>query len=179
VTANTLAVLYADAGFEGARIPRLKGHEATEVYYDGARHLFDGDLQACHRRHPPEEETIASYADCLADPTLVSRQQNPSEPYYLPDTDDRMLPGDAGGEYEIVYRIDAPPHGRLRRLFVHSSVRGRGEEDEPAGRVAGQWAAEKAGPWQDLYDEPVAVVPHRWHFSVEGRAVLDRPREGG
>ena len=29
--------------------------------------------------------SIASYADCLADPTLVSRQRNPSEPYYLPD----------------------------------------------------------------------------------------------
>ncbi len=85
VTANTLAVLYADAGFQAARIPRLKGHEATEVSYDGAWHLFDGDLQAYHRRHPPEEGTIASYADCLADPTLISRQRDPSDPYYLPD----------------------------------------------------------------------------------------------
>lgn len=465
VTANTLAVLYADAGFQGARIASVQGHEATEVYYDGAWHLLDGDLQAYHRKHPPREAEIASYADCLADPTLISDQQNPSEPYYLPDrppermaelyrvephveapfvdhshtmdfalrpgevlersalpdgrwiwfvgygafkerfpsewslvgprerfephrqpgsgrwvyeprltdeyldfeagvleahqvgptargvepsalgeahcdfelnspwvftgtpaaedappprdgcllgvrltlndpqcqarillsvdpdlpwtevwrgegagphevkldltrhvvnayrfvlrfelgsggpgscvlesfrvvsaigvapaslgrlveganeqtvrfgddaglptrrmlvetdfgneadvrrkahrlvnltflpgTDDRVLPADASGEYEIVYRMDAPPRGRLVRLFVHSSVRGRGEGDPDAGRAAAQWAAEESGPWHDVYDQPVAVVPHRWHFGIEGQAALDEPR---
>ena len=85
VTANTMVLLYEAAGFDEARVADLKGHEATEVYYDGGWHLMDGDLQAYHRKHPPEQETIASYADCLADPTLVSRQENPSEPYYLPD----------------------------------------------------------------------------------------------
>ena len=85
ITANTLAVLYEDAGFEAARVADLDGHEATDVFYDGAWHLLDGDLQAYHRRHPPNEGEIAGYEQCLADPTLVSHQQNPSDPYYLPD----------------------------------------------------------------------------------------------
>ena len=96
---------------------------------------------------------------------------------FLPGTDDRILPADEGEEYEIVYRVDAPPRGRLQRLFVHSSVRGRGEEGPSAGRAAAQWAPEESGPWHGVYDEPIAVVPHRWHFSVEGLAVLDRPRQ--
>ena len=46
VTANTLAVLYAEAGFDDARVADLVEHEATEVYYEGGWHLLDGDLQA-------------------------------------------------------------------------------------------------------------------------------------
>ena len=85
LTANLMAVLYRAAGFADARIANLKGHEATEVFYGGEWHLLDGDLQAYHRRHPPRHDTIASHAECIADPTLISRQQNPSVPYYLPD----------------------------------------------------------------------------------------------
>ena len=85
LTADLMAVLYKAAGFADARIANLKEHEAAEVFYDGGWHLLDGDLQAFHRRHPPHQAAIASHAECLADPTLVSRQQNPSTPYYLPD----------------------------------------------------------------------------------------------
>jgi len=85
LTANLLAVVCRAAGLPDARIVNLEGHEATEVFWDGAWHLLDADLQAFHRRHPPEEARIASYAECLADPTLVSRQENPSRPYYVPD----------------------------------------------------------------------------------------------
>ena len=462
LTANTLAVLYRDAGFDDARVANVKGHEATEVHYDGRWHLLDGDLQAYHRKHPPEQDTIASYADCLADPTLISRQQAPSDPYYLPDrppermaelycvepttdppfadhshtmdfvlrpgetlersaepdgrwiwfdnftefkrrfpgewcddgprerfephrrygsgrwvyeprltndwldfeagvleahnvaatgrgvepagpgkagctfefnspwpcagrpgadggapcdgclvearltcgdgggprprvllavdpdrpweqvwqspgagahdvrldlteqvvnayrfalrfelasggacvlerlrvvshfmvapaslgrlvegdneltvrfgdeaglpttrrtietdfgdeadvrrkafrlvnvgflpgTDDRIAPAGAG-EYQIIYRIDAPPHERIVRLFVHSAVRGAAESDPCTGRVAAEWAPAESGPWRAVYDLPTRPVPHRWHFGAEGEVALDEPR---
>jgi len=85
LTADLMAVVYKAAGFPDARIANLKEHEAAEVFYDGGWHLLDGDLQAFHRRHPPHQAVIASHEECIADPTLVSRQQNPSKPYYLPD----------------------------------------------------------------------------------------------
>lgn len=85
IHANLLGCLFLAAGFENARICNLKGHEATEVYYDNGWHLFDADLQAFHRCHPPQEGRIASYEECIADPTLISQQKNPSSPYYLPD----------------------------------------------------------------------------------------------
>jgi hypothetical protein len=465
VTANTLALLYLAAGFADARVVSVRGHEATEVFYDGAWHLMDGDLQAYHRKHPPHQDTIASYADCLADPTLISRQQNPSDPYYLadrppqaiaelyrvqpetmpafadnshtmdfvlrpgerlersaepdgrwiwfancadfkarypaewspdgprerfaphrrygsgrwvyqpklsdrwadfqagaleshnlratargvepaaagpagctfefnspwpfagrggadgglrphdgclvelrlwhrderahprvmlavdpdlpatevwhsdragvhevkldltarvvnawcfrlgvrsedgdrgswvlqrlrveshfmiapaslgrlvegdndvalrfgdddglptvrrlietdfrrpddvrakthrlanvrfePETDDRIQPADPARPYEVVYRIDAPQHGRVQRVFVHNAVRGRDENDPVETRVRAEWSADEAGPWHPIYDLPVIVFPHRWHFAAEGQAVLDEPR---
>jgi len=80
--ANLLALLYREAGFEDARVVRVNGHTITEVFYDGGWHLFDGDLQAFHRRHPPGHDQVASYHDCIADPTLISAQKNPSDPYY-------------------------------------------------------------------------------------------------
>lgn len=465
VTANTLAVLYKDAGFADARIANLQGHEATEVFYDGGWHLLDGDLQAYHRRHAPERDVIASYADCLADPTLVSHQRNPSEPYYLPDrpaermaelyrveastfpafadhshtmdfvlrpgetlersadpqgrwiwfdnftefrrrfpgewsddgprerfdpprrygngrwvyepdltaagldfeagayearnvaagpeglapagagpaactfefdspwafagtpavdgrerpadgcivaarivqrgagaparvllavdpdrpwfevwrspgagahdvrlhltehvvnayryllrfelgsggpgsaalerlrvesafmvapaslgrlveganeltvrfgdeahlatrrwlietefddeaavrakthrlvnarllpaSDDRILPADESRPYQVIYRVEAPPHGRVQRLFVHASVRGKADDDPTADRTLAEWAPDEDGPWRTIFDEPVPAVPHRWHVSAEGEAALDEPR---
>jgi hypothetical protein len=80
--ANLLAALYKAAGFEDARVVRVDGHTVQEVFYDGAWHLFDGDLQAFHRRHPPHHDEIASYHECIADPTLISEQASPSDPYY-------------------------------------------------------------------------------------------------
>ena len=80
--ANLLALLCKEAGFEDARVVRVDGHTIMEVFYGGAWHLFDGDLQAFHRRHPPHHASIASYHDCIADPALISQQRNPSDPYY-------------------------------------------------------------------------------------------------
>ncbi|HTL53003.1 MAG TPA: hypothetical protein VL860_10540 [Planctomycetota bacterium] len=84
VTANTLGLLFQAAGFP-ARIAFISGHEGCEVFYAGRWHYFDSDLQAFHRRHPPEQHIIASREDCFRDPTLVSQQKNPSDPYYIPD----------------------------------------------------------------------------------------------
>ncbi|KKM16339.1 hypothetical protein LCGC14_1686810, partial [marine sediment metagenome] len=83
--ANLLATLHKAAGLEDARCVGLKGHVVEEAYYDGAWHLLDADLRAFHRRHPPEQDTIASGEDCMADATLILSQQHPSDPFYRPD----------------------------------------------------------------------------------------------
>lgn len=84
IAANTYATIARCAGLP-ARIVFAKGHLVSEVFYHGAWHMLDADLQAFHRRHFPEQDIIASYEDCINDPTLVSLQKNPSTPFYLPD----------------------------------------------------------------------------------------------
>lgn len=86
-----------------------------------------------------------------------------------------MLPA-GRGDYEIVYRIDAPPHGRLVGLFVHSSVRGEAEGDPTGARVLAQWAPEETGPWQPIYDEPVRPVARPAADRASGRVAASGVR---
>ncbi|MBN1808264.1 MAG: hypothetical protein JW909_04290 [Planctomycetes bacterium] len=82
--AHMLAMIAREAGFT-TRIANIRGHEGTEIFYDGAWHYFDADIQYFHRKHPPEEHIIASRQDLYDDPSLVDGQQNPSFPYGFPD----------------------------------------------------------------------------------------------
>ncbi len=84
IHAHVLAMLFRAAGFE-SRIANIRGHEGTEVSYDGRWHYFDADIQMFHRLRPPDEHIIASRQDTYEDPTLVSDQPNPSVPYHIPD----------------------------------------------------------------------------------------------
>ena len=85
VHANLLAVLFRRAGFEKVRVAEVKGHEGTEVFYDGRWHYFDADIQMYYRLRPPEDPVIASREDLFRDSSLVTDQPNPSFPYHLPD----------------------------------------------------------------------------------------------
>jgi len=156
VTANLMAVLYKAAGFADARIANLKEHEAAEVFYDGSWHLLDGDLQAFHRRHPPNQAVIASHAECLADPTLVSEQQNPSTPYYLPDRPPaamaelyKVTPSYDRGYAEHAHTMDfvLRPGERLERHTFHE---GRwiwfSNYNEFKQRWPSEWRDD--GPWE-------------------------------
>ena len=86
VHANVMVMLAQAAGFE-ARIANIRGHEGTEIFYEGAWHYFDADVQMFHRLRPPNENVIASREDLYRDPTLVWDQPNPSRPYIFPDRD--------------------------------------------------------------------------------------------
>jgi hypothetical protein len=156
LTANLLAVLCRAAGLDDARIAHLKEHEATEVFYGGAWHLLDADLQAFHRRHPPHEDAIAGYAECLADPTLVSRQRNPSRPYYLPDRPPERM----ADLYRVAPSCDRPyavhahtmdfvlrPGERLER---HTSHEGLWIWFSNCSDFKNRWPAEwrDDGPWE-------------------------------
>lgn len=111
VNANLLGILHKEAGLEDARCAHLKGHVVEEVSYGGAWHLFDGDLQAFHRKHPPRQDEVASYEECVADPTLISNQQNPSRPYYLPDR--------PAGRMAELYKV-SPSVGRVFDEQAHT-----------------------------------------------------------
>lgn len=149
VTANLMAVLYKAAGFADARIANLKEHEAAEVFYDGAWHLLDGDLQAFHRRHPPNQAIIASLDECIADPTLVSRQQNPSAPYYLPDRPPERM--------AELYRVP-PSYDRAYAEHAHTMdfVLRPGERLERYTSPQGKWI------WFANYNDFKARWPGEW-----------------
>ena len=149
VTANLMAVVYKAAGFPDARIANLKEHEAAEVFYDGGWHLLDGDLQAFHRRHPPNQAVIASHEECIADPTLVSQQQNPSKPYYLPDR-----PPDKMAE---LYKVP-PSYDRAYAEHAHTMdfVLRPGERLERHTFHEGNWI------WFSSYNEFKKRWPSEW-----------------
>jgi hypothetical protein len=88
--AHMLAMIARIAGFK-TRIANIQGHEGTEIFYDGAWHYFDADIQYFHRKHPPEQHIIASREDTYRDPSLVDKQENPSFPYGFPDRLPEML----------------------------------------------------------------------------------------
>ncbi len=149
VTANLMAVLYKAAGFPDARVANLKAHEAAEVFYDGGWHLLDGDLQAFHRRHPPNHAVIASHAECLADPTLVSHQQNPSTPYYLPDRSPAAM--------AELYKVP-PSYDRAYAEHAHTMdfVLRPGERLERHTFHEGRWI------WFSNYNEFKSRWPNEW-----------------
>ena len=82
--ANLMANLFVAAGLDG-RCVNLGDHVVPEAFCGGAWRLLDADMRAYHRKRPPDESQIASVADCVADPTLITDQQNPSTPYYSAD----------------------------------------------------------------------------------------------
>ena len=82
VTANLLGTLCMDAGF-AARIAFIRGHEGTEVFYEGRWHFLDGDLKAYHRLHPPREDIIASLEDLVAETSdLLARERRALAPRF-------------------------------------------------------------------------------------------------
>jgi len=149
LTADLMAVVYKAAGFADARIANLKEHEAAEVFYDGGWHLLDGDLQAFHRRHPPNQAVIASYEECLADPSLVSRQQNPSTPYYLPDRRPEAM--------AELYKVK-PSYDRAYAELAHTMdfVLRPGERLERNAFPEGKWL------WFSNYNEFKSRWPTEW-----------------
>ena len=110
VHANVLAMVCQAAGFK-VRIANIRGHEGTEVFYDGRWHYFDADIQMFHRLRPPHEDIIASRQDLYDDPTLVSDQPNPSFPYHLPDRLPEQL-------WELY--TDPPSYGDVLEERIHS-----------------------------------------------------------
>ena len=110
VHANVLAMLYRAAGLQ-ARIANIAGHEGTEVFYQDRWHYFDADIQMYHRLRPPDEHVIASREDLYRDPTLVSDQPTPSNPYHIPD----RLPEKFARLYEA-----RPEYPELMEERIHS-----------------------------------------------------------
>jgi len=153
--ANLIATLWRAAGLD-ARLVGIDGHRIAEVFYDGAWHLLDGDLKAFHRKHPPDEDVIAAVADCVADPTLISRQQNPSRPYYVSD----RAPEKMADLYRVEPAYDVPFDERAltmdfalrpgERLERHTANEGKfiwfDNYTEAEGRYKKEWA--RAGPWE-------------------------------
>jgi len=108
--AHMLAMIYREAGMD-ARIADIRGHEGTEVHCDGGWHYLDCDLQGFHRLRPPSEHVIASREQLYQDPTLVSDQPNPSNPYFLPD----RLPEQIQNLYTV-----KPSWTELKEEHIHS-----------------------------------------------------------
>jgi len=148
IAANTLATLARHAGLP-ARIVAAKGHLVSEVFYDGEWHLLDADLKAFHRRHPPRQTTIASYADLIADPTLVSAQRHPSSPYYLPDRPPERM--------AEIYRVTPwirPPY--LDSTRTMDFVLRPGETLERTAMALGKWI------WFKDYNDFKTRFPGEW-----------------
>jgi len=94
---------------------------------------------------------------------------------FVPDSPDRIRPARAGRNYEIVFKLDAPAHGRLQRVYAFGSFRGKDPADSAKGRVAAYLAGREAGPWRKLFETPVPGVANRWHFAAQGELTLPRP----
>ncbi len=95
---------------------------------------------------------------------------------FVPDTDDRIVPADPARDYEIVFRMDAPDHGALSRVYAFGSFR-MAAPDAPAEEVSAWWARDENGPWRPLFEQPVLSDPNRWHFSAQGEASLPAPSQ--
>jgi len=101
--AMIFASLYDWAGGE-ARLVGATGHSISEAYWDGSWHLIDCDLRAIHYKKTEHGVEVASLADLVSRPDLVTQPAQRSDPYYLP-------PHSPEGVAESVY---AP--GRQRYL---------------------------------------------------------------
>jgi len=95
--------------------------------------------------------------------------------YFQPDTADRIRPIDRSRDYEIVFKVDAPPQGRLKRIYAFGSYRCADPQAGNTDCVATYWAASESGRWHPLYEGPVPTDAQRWHFSRQGEATLRSP----
>ncbi|MBX7244799.1 MAG: hypothetical protein K1X53_04830 [Candidatus Sumerlaeaceae bacterium] len=70
-TANTMECLFRMAGFPDERCWDINGHVISEVFYDGAYHMLDADLEYFYPKW--DNKTLASVTECAADPAYVAR----------------------------------------------------------------------------------------------------------
>ena len=86
-TAAWLKCLWTAAGLS-ARVQELWGHTVSEVYYDGAWHLFDGNCKAFYLDR--DNRTIASLAAVERDKWLIERTLHSHDPWLRqPDAPER------------------------------------------------------------------------------------------
>jgi hypothetical protein len=69
-SAVVLSWLWASAGYP-SRFGEMPFHTVAEIYYSGAWHLYDADEKVFYLKK--DNKTVASLADIIADPSLVSR----------------------------------------------------------------------------------------------------------
>ena len=154
--ANIMADLFRQVGLPDGRAVHINGHVVPEAFYDDAWHLLDADLRACHRKHPPHQEQIASVAELVADPTLVTDQQNPSQPYYLPDRPAAKMadlyecePHAAPLYAEHAHTMDfvlRPGERLVRNTDNEGKWIWFADYDDLSKRYSGEWL--DRGPWQ-------------------------------
>jgi hypothetical protein len=118
--ANVLAWIWAGAGYQ-ARVAMLNFHTIPEIYYDGAWHLLDPDHRVFYRK---ADNSIASVADVLADPSLVANthDQNGLDPIGFPAAEMAELYEENAPSLRYVkYGFTAPPDP-LFVLLPHESL---------------------------------------------------------
>ena len=127
-----LAGLWKTAGLKVAPA-RLVGHCVTQVFYDGAWHLFDGDMHSLYLLR--DNETIAGEQDLVRDHDLIKRTH----------TQGILRPqGRAGDEWESsIYVFEGKVTGRPQR---RSQV---GDEHDAAARRSAGVAVGTHGARQD------------------------------
>lgn len=69
-SSRILAWLWQGAGYP-SRVATMAFHTVPEIYYQGAWHMYDGDHRVYYLAS--DDKTVASLAQIIADPTLVSR----------------------------------------------------------------------------------------------------------
>lgn len=83
-TSAWLKALWTAAGLK-ARVQELWGHTVSEVYYDGAWHLFDGNVKVFYPGR--DNRTVASLEALERDEGLIARGIHPRDPWLRrPDT---------------------------------------------------------------------------------------------
>src|SRR5215469_262380 len=68
--AETLAWIWQQEGYQTRVAFLLNFHDIPEIFYNGAWHMLDPDHNVYY---PKDDGTIASVAEIIADPTLISR----------------------------------------------------------------------------------------------------------
>ena len=147
--APLLAAVYEAAGFEHARVWFLTGHTVTEVFYEGAYHLYDSDMlgytvtgEGDYRKFP-----VASVRQLERDPGIILRKLlSPREtrpgmvdaPWYPADVREEAMQGyadtfsSAADNYLYLYRRDPRGHtpdfvlrpGERMQLFSYPETPG-------------------------------------------------------
>jgi len=72
--AITMASVWDHAGLKSRVVNFGVSHWICEVFYDDAWHMFDADMKVFHLKH--DNKTVASIADCRADPSLIRRSHH-------------------------------------------------------------------------------------------------------
>lgn len=137
-SAAVLECLWKAAGFSAARSWDIIGHVISEVYYNGAFHMLDADLEVFYPK--TDNSTLASVLECAANTAFVSRVSvpgiaalytGPNQPFenqFLasPTMAMTLRPNESlercfdnwGKFHDNLYQVEPPIYGNGRQVYV-------------------------------------------------------------
>ena len=167
--------LWQGAGYQ-SRIVSMSFHVVPEIYYEGAWHMFDSDHRVYYLE--PDNQTVASVADVIANPSLVAQtaDANGYDPVgtsaeWMAEQYATSSPSYSTIDYSVAQTYSLQPGQSFSINAANNSPAFLGVTPEPtipnALSASFDWSLDYSDPnWSNLSVSQSGVTPVAYNSSV-------------